>query len=280
MDIRNLRKISISHLILIILNDKNNDFVRKCAEIELRKRIKNVGWEFDDLLHFDDKVIKKRGLDVENYLISPNVNMQQLMEVYFNYNKGTNYYTNDLLFSEKHLCNEIEYGDPFFGNICAKEMDNLDRRIETADTEMEKELFKFIRQLLEERQIVQTSVIKELAEEGDNFIDLICSNEAMLQLDSGIATCHEFWYNLSDEERYKLIKSPTGMIRQSILTFLDDTLFDLDAMQDLSGLMFVRRDSRKLNKQKKQLLQEVKSGFEVDYQSEEMCKVIHKIKRD
>jgi hypothetical protein len=280
MDIRNLRKISISHLILIILNDKNNDFVRKCAEIELRKRIKNVGWEFDDLLHFDDKVIKKRGLDVENYLISPNVNMQQLMEVYFNYNKGTNYETNGLLFSEKHLCNEMDYGDPFFGKVVAEEINNLDRRINVADTTLEKELFKFIRILLQYRQYMVESVKKENKQENGNLIELLCSNEAMCQLDSGIATCHEFWYNLSDEERYKLIKSPTGMIRQSILMYLDDTLFDPDIMQDLSGLMFVRRDSRKLNKQKKQLLQQVKSGFEVDYQSEEMCKVIHKVKRD
>lgn len=280
MDIRNLRKISISHLILIILNDKNNDFVRKCAEIELRKRIKNVGWEFDDLLHFDDKVIKKRGLDVENYLISPNVNMQQLMEVYFNYNKGTDYYANDLLFSEKHLCNEMDYGDKFFGKICSEEINNLDRRINVADTTLEKELFKFIRILLQYRQYMVESVKKENKQENGNFIDLLCSNEAMCQFDSGPNLNHEFWYNLSDEERYKLIKSPTGMLRQSILEFLDDTLYDLDTVQDLSGLMFVRRDSRKLNKQKKQLLQEVKSGFEVDYQSEEMCKVIHKVKRD
>ena len=279
MDIRNLRRISISHLILTILNDKNGDLLRKCAEIELRKRIKNVGWEFDDLLHFDDKVIKERGLDVDKYLISPNVNMQQLMEVYFNYNKGTNYETNLLLFSEKHLCNEMEYGDKFFGNICAKEMKNLDRRMESADTELEKQLFIFVKQLLEERQTAQTAVMGELSAEGENFIDLLCSNEAMCQFDSG-PLCHVFWNNLSDEERYKIIKSPTGMLRISILDFLDDTLFDSDTMEELSGLMFVRRDSRKLSKQKKQLIQQVKSGFEVNYQSEEMCKVIHKVKRD
>lgn len=280
MDIRNLRKISISHLILTILNDKNDDILRKCAEIELRKRIKNVGWEYDDLLHFDDKVINKRGLDVDNYLISPNVNMQQLMEVYFNYNKGTDFHSNGLLFSEKHLCNELDYGDSFFGKICTEEMNNLDRRISVADTTLEKELFKFIKILLQHRENMVKAVKKENKQENGNFIELLCSNEAMLQLDSGTATCHEFWYNLSDEERYKLIKSPTGMLRQSILTFLDDTLFDLDTMQDLSGLMFIRRDSRKLNKQKKQLLQEVRSGYLVDYQSEEMCKVIRKVKRD
>ena len=67
MKIVNFKKIRISNLILIILNNKNKDILRKWAESELRKRIKNVNCEFDDLLHFDDKVIQKRGLDINNY---------------------------------------------------------------------------------------------------------------------------------------------------------------------------------------------------------------------
>ena len=43
MEIKDLKNISISNLILIILNDKNNDILRRCGEVELRKRIKNVG---------------------------------------------------------------------------------------------------------------------------------------------------------------------------------------------------------------------------------------------
>ena len=86
MEFRKLKNISISNLILIILNKKNADSLRKHAEIELRNRVKNVGWEFDDLLHFDDKVIQNRGLDIKNYLISPNIDMQQLMEIFFAYN--------------------------------------------------------------------------------------------------------------------------------------------------------------------------------------------------
>ena len=43
MEIKDLKKISISNLILIILNDKNIDVLRKCAEAELRERVKYVG---------------------------------------------------------------------------------------------------------------------------------------------------------------------------------------------------------------------------------------------
>lgn len=42
MEIKDLKKISISNLILIILNDKNIDVLRKCAEAELRERVKYV----------------------------------------------------------------------------------------------------------------------------------------------------------------------------------------------------------------------------------------------
>ena len=105
--VEDLRKLPISHLILIILNDKYGSISREFAEIELKLRIKKLDIEFDDLLHFDDKVIKSRGLDIDNYLISKNVDMQKLMEAYFKYDKdkGGEYYSEELLFSEKHLCN-------------------------------------------------------------------------------------------------------------------------------------------------------------------------------
>lgn len=141
MEIKNLKKISILNLILIILNDKNDDILRKYAEIELRKRIKNVGCEFDDLLHFDDKVIQKRGLDVNNYLISPNINMQQLMETYFMYDWQTNYESNYLLFSEKHLCNNVDFGDVFFTKVCTREIKNLNRRLQNSTSESQKKFY-------------------------------------------------------------------------------------------------------------------------------------------
>lgn len=40
MEFRKLKNISISNLILIILNKKNADSLRKHAEIELRNRVK------------------------------------------------------------------------------------------------------------------------------------------------------------------------------------------------------------------------------------------------
>lgn len=117
MEIEDLKHLCISNLILVILNKNNTDILRKCAEIELRKRIRNFGCEYDDFLHIDDKVIKERGLNINNYLISPNVDMQQLMETYFLYAKDTHYYANGLLFSEKLLCNKLDFKIEFFSEI-------------------------------------------------------------------------------------------------------------------------------------------------------------------
>jgi len=277
MEIRELKKISISNLILVILNDKNNDVLRKCAEIELKRRIRNVGWEYDDLLHFDDKVIKERGLDVDNYLISPNVNMQQLMETYFMFDKDTDYYSNYLLFSEKHLCNEIGFAEPFFRKICSKEINNLDRRLNGSEIASQKELLISIRQMLLERQQKEKQEIREIRK--DDPVELLCANEAMFQLDSGPALCHEFLYNISDEERYDILSSKLGMLKAGILESLNDSLYNPDIMQYLCGLKFVRKDSSKLNKQKRQLLSQARSGYEVDYQTETMQKALQRIKK-
>lgn len=276
MEIKNLKKISISNLILIILNDKNDDILRKCAEVELRKRIKNVGWDFDDLLHFDDKVIQKRGLDVNNYLIAPNINMQQLMETYFMYDWKTNYKSNYLLFSEKHLCNEADFGDTFFTKVCTEEIENINRRLQNSTSESQKDVLLSIKQILEERNNTFKQSKQEMLK--DDPIELLCHNEAMYQLDGGMGTCHEFLQNCSDEERYKLLSSKLGMLKVGILETLNDTLFDPDLVQYLCGLKFIKNDSSKLSSQKRQLLQQLRNNFEVNYETEPIQKVLQRTK--
>ncbi len=271
-----LKKISISNLILIILNNKNNDTLRKCAEVELRKRIKNVGWEFDDLLHFDDKVIQKRGLDVNNYLISPNINMQQLMEAYLMYVWKTDYYSNNLLFSEKHLCNNVNFGDPFFTKVCTMEIKNVDIRLANLKEQSQKEGLLLIKQILEERNKSFKQSKKEILK--DEPIELLCHNDAMYHLEGDSGWCYEGLLNCSDEEMYKLLGSKLGRLKMGILDVLNDTLYDTDLGCYLYGLIFVRKDSSKLSFQKKQLLHQLRNGFKVNYETEQIQKVLKTMK--
>lgn len=277
MEFENLKNISISNLILIILDNRNADMLRKYAEIELRKRVKNVGWEFDDLLHFDDKAIQKRGLDINNYLISSNINMQKLMEIYFTYDWQTNFASNYLLFSEKHLCNKEDFGDSFFTKVCTREIRNLDRRLQNSPSESEKENLLLIKQTLEERNKAFSQSKQEILK--DDPIELLCHNEAMYQLDGDSWSCHEFLQNYSDEEMYKLLSSKIGMLKIGILEILNDTLYDPDLVQYLCGLKFVKKDSSKLSHQKKQILQQLRNNFEVNYETESIQKVLKRTKQ-
>ena len=275
MQIKNLKTLSISNLILIILNSENRDILRKYAEVELRKRIRNVGWKYDDLLHFDDKVIEERGLDIDNYLISPNVNMQQLMETYFLYSKDTNYDSNYLLFSEKHLCNEADFTAPFFRKICKREIENIDKRIKKQNLETEKQILLAIKYMLVERQQQTKREIEVVSK--DAFVNILTVNDAMYQLDGTFATFHEFLFNISDEEMYRLLKSKFGNIKLAFLENLNNNLFDSDLMQYLCGLKFILNDSSKLKKQKRQLKQQVRSGYEVNYQTDVIQKKLKRI---
>ena len=109
MEINELKKMPISHLVLIILDEKNNICLRKFAEIELKERIKHLGTQYDDLMQSELEVINKRGLDIENYLFSTNPNMQQLMELYFNEVYATKFEDSKILFSERQLCTGAEF---------------------------------------------------------------------------------------------------------------------------------------------------------------------------
>ena len=261
--VEDLRKLPISHLILIILNDKYGSISREFAEIELKLRIKKLDIEFDDLLHFDDKVIKSRGLDIDNYLISKNVDMQKLMETYFKYDKdkGGEYYSEELLFSEKHLCNELDLGEPFFRKVCLREIKNINNRLDKIEDLSEKELLVNVKNTLERRNLKTKEAIKQVYDK-EFLEEILTINEAFNQIGD---FCYDFVPKMSNEELYKIRISKLKRIKYSLLEVIDDYIFDLDMVQNLCLLNFVRKDGNKLNFQKRKLLHQVRNGFEVNY---------------
>lgn len=269
MDIRKLKTLSISNLILIIMNDKYSDIVRKCAEIELRKRITHLGMEFDDLLHFDDKVIKERGLDIDSYLLSPRISLQQLMEVYFKYCFRKPYEENGLLFSEKHLCNDNDFGSPFFSKVCSKEISRLNKVVANGlYTDNHDEIVA--RDILQIRSKTINQDKKDFLR--DDPVELLFYNDALYQLDDGFTL--EPYLNLSDEERYKYLSNNFGRFKLIVADILDDTILDPDIIQYLYGLYFIRKDASKLKYQKKLIMEQIKRGYEVDYSSDEIKRVL------
>lgn len=261
--VEDLRKLPISHLILIILNDKYGSISREFAEIELKLRIKKLDIEFDDLLQFDDKVIKSRGLDIDNYLISKNVDMQKLMEAYFEYDKdkGGEYYSEELLFSEKHLCNELDLGEPFFRKVCLREIKNINNRLDKIEDLSEKELLINVKNALERRNLKTKEAIKQVYDK-EFLEEILTINEVFNQIGD---FCYDFVPEMSNEELYKIRISKLKRIKYSLLEAIDDYIFDSDMVQNLCLLNFVRKDGNKLNYQKRKLLHQVRNGFEVNY---------------
>lgn len=269
MDIRKLKNLSISNLILIILNNNYSDIVRKCAEVELRNRIKHLGIHYDDLVHFDDRVINERGIDIDNYLLSPRVSLQQLMESYFKYCYNKKYNENGLLFSEKHLCNDCDFGSPFFSRICDKEIARLNKVILNGTyIDNHDEIVACEMLGIRKKRNYQTKI--ELLK--DEPIELLFYNDAVDQLDDGI--CLEPYYNLGDEEKYKYLSSNFGRFKMDFSVMLSDTILDNDLIQYLYGLHIVKKDASKLKYQRKLLMDQIRHGYEVNYSSDEIKKVL------
>ena len=216
-------------------------------------------------------------IDVNNYLISPNVDMQQLMETYLLYARQTDYYSNNLLLSEKHLCNETDFGDSFFTKVCTKEIENINRRLKNSTNNSQKEFLLAIKQILEERNKNFEQEKQEIAK--SSRIELLSHSDAMYHLDGDKGTYHEFsLQNYSNEELYKTLGSKLGMLKVAILEILNDTLFDTDLCQYICGLRFVREDSSKLSSQKRQLMKQLKNNVEVNYENEQMQKILQRSK--
>ena len=272
MEIRDLRKQTISGLSLIILNDKNSTIMRNCAEIELKRRIKNLGWKFDDLLHMDDKTIATRGLDINSYLIGPDPTIQQLMEIYFNYYYEKKSSESQLLFSERHICTDLTFLSPFFNNIRNIEITNLSKRIKKCDNEKEKEYLRTFKFALEQKKN-EMNKVKEKYYQG---IELLEFNEALQCL--GQENLLEFGKNLTEEEIYKIGLSPLRMLKYDIMLSLNDSVFDADAIDTLYGLKKIIEDSRRLSTQKQKLHNEALTKI-VDYRSEPMKKAYQKVRR-
>lgn len=267
MNVKDLNKLTISHLILIIVDDKQTSFLRKFAEVELKNRIKNLGINSDDLIQMEFSKINARGIDINNYLFRPNPDIQQLMELYFSEVYETKFEDSKLLLSESHLCTDMNSFASFFDKICNIEIKNLSERIYDNPNKETLLLFKNVlehrkEEIAKERKIFKGTDILEF-----NFAFNCLEDLSLISFESG----------LSEEEIYAIQKSKMKMLKWFILISLSDKAFESDLLSDLYILKRVLCDSLKLNNQRKILLSQVKKDFVVDYETENMQKVKQKI---
>lgn len=229
---------TISNLVLIILDSKNNYYARMYAEKELKRRLKLIDSDYYKFMDEEEKRINKRGFNINNYLFSKNPTLQQLMELYFSYVYNNDANQNMLLFSERHLCNNKNFASLFFDEICDIQIDRIDDLIDFVVESNEKENLRLAKELLLKRK----RNIDEKYKKTTRKIDKLKYNEALLYL-----------------RDYKFI--PLKSI-------------DKQEIQKLYGLGLTLKDSSRLKQQKQLLLNSVKL---VDYNTKIMNEAFTKI---
>lgn len=263
MEAKDMKKFTISNLVLIVLSDKYPDSLRKYAEIELRRRFRNVAWDINDFIDKENKKIEKRGLDINNYLFSKNLDMQKLMEVYFLYYYGYSQNEDDLLFSEKHICG---MSSSVFREILKNEIANLEARIIIDNDKNNLKLLEIFKLALEKELIYIEKIDKE--KENTVFLKRIELDEAFQYLKEDKLL--SLGFNISDEEIYKIFSSKLLMLKRFIMEEFSDSVLEMDFFQNIYGMKKVLEDSRRLEVQKNNLLKQAEGTFPVDYESDVM----------
>ena len=239
-----IAKLTISNLIFIIVNNNYDKEIKKQAEEELKKRCQLVGWSYINLIDSEFRKIVERGMDINNYLICPKPSVQLLMELYFTYvYENTN---NLLLLSEKHLCSDISYFPNFFDKVCNEEIETIKIRInEEPDLILIKELFE------------KRAIIKEENKDKIKKKDFYKHNEILYDLDN---------------KKIKIGKR----FNEEFLKFIDYN--DNNLYNTLCNLHQIHIDSQKLSEQKRIILEALRYGYKVDYNSKNMQKALIRIK--
>lgn len=262
MELKKIKKLSISNLAFNILNDNEFSLTRKDSEIELKRRIKNLGFSYYDLLDSECKKINIRGNNINNYLISDNPCIQNLMELYFNecYDKKCN--DNLLLFSEKHLCNNMNFISRFFDKVCDNQINNLKDNYN---------LEKF-------RKVLENRYCDTIEEKNRYYLgtDILTFNEPLTFLKQ--FDLFKPGNNMTHEQYFNLRSSIFKTLGYELLVGLNNSFFlDNEVFQNLFGLKICFFDSVKLNKQKKILLDQSLNKDSVNYFSDDMKKIYKKL---
>lgn len=237
-----MNKLTISNLILLILNKDNTNILRNEALKELKKRAFDYGLNYEDLIKMDGDNIFKRGFNTKDYLFSKNIDMQKLMNTYFK-----NIYSDDnkLLLSEKELCNN---SGSFFNTINVKELKNINKRLKNNNLSInDKQRLLKVKEILEDRY-------------NNKKQTFISNNDMYIMLKS-------LDYDFDCEELIKdKFFSNIELMRRSLL----GSLKDKELIKYLYISNIIRQESRKLKEQKRKLLSQVKNEYKVDYQTKEI----------
>lgn len=140
MKSKNYSNFSLSNLYFMLLKDNFNN---KEVLSEIKKRLYKNKDIYENLLKSENSVLEQRGKNINNYLISNDIDKQTFFEIYFNY------IFNDskvLLLDEILLLNNYKY-NIFFYKVLKLEIKNIKKRINSNNEDIKR--LEFIKNVLE-----------------------------------------------------------------------------------------------------------------------------------
>lgn len=276
METINFKEASLSKLSLIILNKQYSSNLRKNAEAELRHRMLHMGYNLDDFLQEENNVVEQRGYRFNNYLIGDRPSIQLLYEIYFNYIFDYTHEERMVLFSELHLCNKLDYKNPFFTKINREEIKNLQIAADIEENMAEKQKLIILKEALEKREKDNIMSCKE------NYpgIEILSFNSAANEAwpkNSGL-TPIDFYNNLREDKLQKLRNTAIGKCKLFLFEEINE-LLDPDIFQDAYALIKVLQDVKKVRPQQKYLMAQARRGEAIDPNTPRLIKKLPSIEK-
>lgn len=157
----------------------------------------------------------------------------------------------------------------FFDKICNIEIRNIENRLETTNNAQLSDILIIFKKALEKRKkYIELEKKKEYYNKTDfnECIEIIFDQTGTL-----LERC------ISDEEVYKMLTSNLSLYKNIILEYLNGIVFSTDLTINMYILGKVLNDSSRLTTQKKILLEQAKEGYEVDYTTPSMEKILRKV---
>ena len=264
---KNIKKYPISKLSFIILTDNYTEEEKEKAKEEIKRRFSTNGCNYDLFMEYEERAIRQRGQDINDYLIKDNPNSQLLIELYLKYVYNKEFYEHgNLLFSEILLCNSnSEYS--FFTKALKVELENIRYRIKKGKYQEEDlEKIKLIYQILDKRSERKNPNVWYETSITDCVMDVV-DEPSSLYTKKRKNKIEIIFKKIKEGSKIALIKSIPYML-------LENEILDNLYMKHIANKEF-----SKLKKQRTSIAESLCKHDKVDYSFIETKKLIKKKSR-
>ena len=261
---KNIKKYPISKLSFIILTDNYTQEEKERAKQEIQRRFSTNGCDYDLFMEYEERAIRKRGQDINNYLIKDNPDSQLLIELYLKYvyNKENKEHGN-LLFSEILLCNS-NAKNTFFTEALNVELGNIRYRIKHQ---------KFNEENLEKLNLIYTILDNRYEKENPNVWYETSITDCVMDIVNDESLLYK------DKGREKLKTYLKEIKKDSIISFIKSILYNLlkNEMLDYLNMQHIaNKEFRKLKEQRISIANSLCTHNVIDYSFVDKKKLIKK----